>query len=114
MTPSCQHPTAPGLCASLELPLGSGSAGQALLCQLGARRPSSAADRPTAPQEGQMAPGSFLLLGSDHNVTPKGSKFIKGFLWGLEICDRFSIPLNSVLKFNAAIKMMDNKLFQEK
>ena len=61
-----------------------------------------------------MAPGSFLLLGSDHNVTPKGSKFIKGFLWGLEICDRFSVPLNSLLKFNAAIKMMDNKLFQEK
>ena len=56
----------------------------------------------------------LLLLGSDHNVALKGSKFIKGFLWGLEICDRFSVPLNSLLKFNAAIKMMDNKLFQEK
>lgn len=98
----------------LSCVLWSGSAGRALLCPLGARGRSSAADGSTALQEGQMAPGSFLLLGSDHNVTPKGSKFIKGFLWGLEICDRFSIPLNSLLKFNAAIKMMDNKLFQEK
>lgn len=48
------------------------------------------------------------------NVKLKSPKFIKGFLLGLEICNRFSIPLNSLLKFNAAIKVMDNKLFQEK
>ena len=73
-------PPAPGLCASPERVLQSGSAGRALLCQLGARGRSSAAEGPTAPQEGQMAPGSLLLLGSDHNVALKGSKFIKGFL----------------------------------
>lgn len=69
---------------------------------------------PTLLHEGWVVSGSVLVLGSDSNVKLRSPKFIKGFLLGLEICSRFSIPLNSVLKFNAAIKMMDNKLFQEK
>ena len=57
-------PTHTGLCASsLELRLRPGSAGRALLCPLGARGRSSAADGSTALQEGQMAPGSFLSWG---------------------------------------------------
>lgn len=39
---------------------------------------------PTLLYEGWMALGSFLVLGSDLNVKLKSSKFIKGFLLGLE------------------------------
>lgn len=66
----------------LSCVLRSGSAGRALLCALGARGQSSAADGSTALQEGRMAPGSFLLLGSDHNVTPKGLNLLKAFFGG--------------------------------
>lgn len=69
---------------------------------------------PTPLRGGPVAAGSLLVIGSGSNVKLRSPKFIKGFLLGLEICSRFSIPLNSLLKFNAAIKMMDNKLFQEK
>lgn len=107
-------PTHTGLCACL-LSCVCGLGPQAGLCS--ARwGPGGGPLLQTDPQPAGRTDGprQLPLLGSDHNVTPKGSKFIKGFLWGLEMCDRFSIPLNSLLKFNAAIKMMDNKLFQEK